>query len=76
MTEHSGRFFPFQKTDPVSKDFTFRHRIFLYLRLDKAQLLNGCQNAAIAMFVIHIHNGQNPMNKMTESVRDEVPVAT
>lgn len=29
-----------------------------------------------AMLVIHIHNGQNPMNKMIDKVSDDVPVAT
>ena len=28
------------------------------------------------MSVIHIHRGQKPMNRITDKVKDEVPVAT
>lgn len=28
-----------------------------------------------AMLVIHIHRGQNPINRITESVNEDVPVA-
>lgn len=34
------------------------------------------QKAFRAMSVIHIQSGQNPMNRITLNVNDEVPVAT
>lgn len=34
------------------------------------------QKALRAMSVIHIQSGQNPMNRITLNVNEEVPVAT